>query len=324
MAPKKGGPSKQPPRTQYFNAIREQKMDTLRWCLKHGGVSTRTEDEDGHTGVQLAAAAGLSEALDLLLENILKVGTKEDVEEVDEDGRTPLMMAAYNGKLDCVKMLVLKGKAPLATKCEAGKTAMDYAVSRKHDKVVAFLKDPKAKVESEDEEDEEDAQKARVFKASMKLANAVNEQEEVHKRKVEAADALQAALAKAPEPVWEEVAAVLKDTRRELSIRGKAALPGGDGIDPVLWNCVCLNELRLEWARKSARDPNQPHCRRPGAAAASLCLLRGRCDGCCSEHWCDRVTAQAVAASRGAARSSRSAQRAHHAHRLAQRPRVAA
>ena len=73
MAPKKGG-SKPPPRDQYFKAIREQKLDTLRWCLRHGGVSSRTEDADGHTGLQLAAAAGLTEAMEVILDNILKVG----------------------------------------------------------------------------------------------------------------------------------------------------------------------------------------------------------------------------------------------------------
>jgi hypothetical protein len=176
MAPKKA--SKVPPRDQYFKAIREQKLDTLRWCLRHGGVSSRTEDDDGHTGLQLAAAAGLNEAMEVLLDNIQKVGTREEVSEPDEEGRTPLMMAAYNGKLGAVKMLVLKGKAPLGLKCDAGKTALDYATGRKHDKVAAFLQNPKEDESSEEgeEDDEEQKQKARVFKASQKLANAGNEQ----------------------------------------------------------------------------------------------------------------------------------------------------
>jgi len=245
--PPKGKGSKPPPRSQYFVAIRDQKIDTLRWCLRHGGVSSRTEDDAGHTGLQMAAAGGLTEAMELLIENILKVGTKDELDEPDEDGRTPLMMAAYNGKLGAVKMLVQKGQAPLGTKCDAGKTAMDYAVARKHDKIVAFLKNPKAEAppSPEESEDEEEKQKGRVFRASMKLTNAGNEQENVHKRKVEAADALQAALSEAPVPVWEEVKAVLKETRRELSLRGKQPLPEVV-VDPATWNCVCLHELRIE------------------------------------------------------------------------------
>ena len=53
MAPKKksGGGN---PRDQYFTAIKQQKLDTLRWCLRHGGVTHRSEDEDGHTGLMVA------------------------------------------------------------------------------------------------------------------------------------------------------------------------------------------------------------------------------------------------------------------------------
>ena len=95
MAPKKksGGNA----RDQYFTAIKQQKMDTLRWCLRHGGITHRSEDEDGHTGLQVAAAGGYIESLELLVQQILKIGPQEDMDEPDEEGRTPLMMAAYNG-----------------------------------------------------------------------------------------------------------------------------------------------------------------------------------------------------------------------------------
>ena len=98
---------KPPVRSQYFNAIKEQKLDTLRWCLRHGGMSIKAEDDNGHTAVQIAAAGGLDQALGVLIEHVRKFGLPEDIEEPDEDGRTPLMMAAYNGKLACVQLLVL-------------------------------------------------------------------------------------------------------------------------------------------------------------------------------------------------------------------------
>ena len=96
MAPKKksGGGN---PRDQYFTAIKQQKLDTLRWCLRHGGVTHRSEDEEGHTGLMVAAAGGFSDSLGKLIEQVLKIGPPEDMDDVDEDGRTPLMMAAYNG-----------------------------------------------------------------------------------------------------------------------------------------------------------------------------------------------------------------------------------
>eukprot|EP00965_Chrysotila_dentata_P213084 6187422-Pleurochrysis_carterae.AAC.1 len=40
----------------------------------------------------------------------VRIGDASEFEEPDDDGRTPLMMAAYNGKLECVHMLVLKAK----------------------------------------------------------------------------------------------------------------------------------------------------------------------------------------------------------------------
>ena len=60
MAPKK---SKANPRDQYFQSIKSQKLDTLRWCLRHGGVSHRAEDDEGHNGLMVAAAGGFDESL---------------------------------------------------------------------------------------------------------------------------------------------------------------------------------------------------------------------------------------------------------------------
>ena len=110
MAPKK----KPNPRSQYFQAIKDQKMESLRWCLRHGGITLRAEDDDGHTGIQLAAAGGYTTVLEAMLEMVGKgLGTQEDVDMEDEDGRTPLMMAAFNGKFEAVRLLVKQGKAKL-------------------------------------------------------------------------------------------------------------------------------------------------------------------------------------------------------------------
>jgi hypothetical protein len=240
---------KKPVRTQYFDSIRDGQIQTLRWCLRHGGMSVRTEDNDGHTALQLAAASGKLEVMDLMIETIQKVGTPDDFEAADEEGRTPLMMAAHNGKLECVHRLVLRAKVPLGTKCDKDKTARDYAKARKHDRVVAFLDNPKEpkKEEPKEEEEEVDEPKKRVFAASNKLEAEKNRQEEVHRARVEEKEKLQEHLEGAPAAQWEEVASVLSETRRELSIRGRAALPGVV-VDPALWKCVCLFELRLELA----------------------------------------------------------------------------
>ena len=253
MAPKRG---KQDPRKQYFDSIKSGKLDTLRWCMRHGGVSTRAEDDDGKTGVQIAAAGGYTDALEMLIENVRKVGSPDDLEEPDEDGRTPLMMAAHNGKLECARLLVLQGKVKIGAKDEKGKTARDYAAARNNEKMIAFLDNPKAPVVEEEEDEEEDEEEARkrVFKASQKAAGQATsamQQEEVHRQRVAAAEALEKALASAAKPVWPEVDAVIKETRRELSLKGKPALDAATGpVDPAVWQCVCLFELRLEIAER--------------------------------------------------------------------------
>ena len=126
-----------------------------------------------------------------------------------------------------------------------------YAKGRHNDKVVGFLDNPSTPVESEKDAEEtaEEIERKRVFKASQKLGLQANKQEEVHRAKMEAAEALQKALEAAPKPVWPEVVAVLRETRRELSLKGKQPLDAPTGVlDPTIFNCVCLFDLRLEIA----------------------------------------------------------------------------
>ena len=255
-------PKKKDPRKQYFESIKTQKIDTLRWCLRHGGVSAKAMDEDGHTGAQSLRPAASPNRRDFNRECAQGRragrfrGARRGRPHAADDGR------AYNGKLDCCRLLVLQGKAKMTTKCDAGKTARMYAESRKtpaHEKVIAFLDNPTApppeEEEDDDEVDEEEEQRKRVFKASQRSAGQATQaaqQEEVHRQRVEAAEALEKALASSAPPIWPEVEPILKETRRELSIRNKPPLTVASGpIDPAVWNCVCLFELRLELAERS-------------------------------------------------------------------------
>jgi len=154
-----------------------------------------------------------------------------------------------------VRLLVEQGKVKMDTKCEAGKTARMYAEGRKHDKIVKFLDNPTKPIEDSEEVEEVDEEEEaweRVFKASQKLSTqaAGNKQDEVYRARVEAAEKLEKELASAAPPVWPEVEAVLKETRRELSVRGKPGVPERGPVDPAVWGCVCLYELRLELADK--------------------------------------------------------------------------
>ena len=66
---------------------------------------------------------------------------KEDaaVNVTDEDGRTPLMIAANQGHVGICKQLVDLCNANVNLKDDHGKTARDHAVMRKHLNVVKYF-----------------------------------------------------------------------------------------------------------------------------------------------------------------------------------------
>ena len=126
------------------------------------------------------------------------------------------------------------------------------AAARKNEKVTAFPDDPKEPVE-EEEEEEETARSRRRGSLRRRRWRARRRRRRRGRRRctarVEAAEALEATLA-AAKPVWPEVEAVLDKTLRSLSLKGKEPLAGAkDGgcpVDPAIWSCVCLFELRIE------------------------------------------------------------------------------
>ena len=80
MPPKK----QQNPKVQYFDSIKQEKINSLRWCLRHGGITLTVENDDEHTGIQIAAAGGYLESLEVLLEYVSKgLGTQEDQDRTD-------------------------------------------------------------------------------------------------------------------------------------------------------------------------------------------------------------------------------------------------
>ena len=101
-------------------------------------------------------------------------------------------------------MLVLKGKADFQARDEKGRTAREYAaarrlkfkcpsplcnlhalrsyaVTRKHDKIAAFLDNPNAPAPDDDDDDDDDDEKpkTRVFKASQQLGVSVETKKQV-------------------------------------------------------------------------------------------------------------------------------------------------
>ncbi len=80
----------------------------------------------------LAAKAGNAEGV----EAALMIGA--DVNAQDDDGRTPLMYACYEGFLDVVKLL-LDREADLNVKSDADFTALDYACKNDQTEIATLL-----------------------------------------------------------------------------------------------------------------------------------------------------------------------------------------
>lgn len=74
------------------------------------------------TEASLQAYHGHAQALEVLL---LQGGTQ--VDQQDEAGRTPLVLAATRGHADCVRTLLSQGASPSSTTTQLGQTAVHHA-----------------------------------------------------------------------------------------------------------------------------------------------------------------------------------------------------
>ena len=138
---------------QFWGSIEREKLDTLRYTLLHSGLNVaRLQNEDGLTGLQVAAKNGKDTALLLMLDIFRQQrSVKEAVDVPDDEGRTPLMYAAAAGHVKCVDHL-LYYQASLTAKSDEGLTARDYAVKYKRKDVIAYLDD-----DGKDDEDDDGA-----------------------------------------------------------------------------------------------------------------------------------------------------------------------
>ena len=84
-----------------------------------------------------------------------------DVNSVDVDGKSVLMMAALNGHIGLVRLLISKG-ANINKRSEHGKTALDFAKSFDHRQVTLFL--------------EEELKKIKAIEKEKRLAESMKEQ----------------------------------------------------------------------------------------------------------------------------------------------------
>lgn len=242
------------PRQQYFNALRDDKgtraLDTIRWCLRNGGVNVRAEDDAGHTAMHIAAVGNKIDILQALCDHVKQAGTPDDLDVGDTEGKTALMMAAAKGHLECCKLLSKAGSSWTA-KCDDGLTARDYAEKRGNPALVAMFdgglpalmrEKVVASAAADDEDETEEAKNAKKWRVANLDANKQAERETaVHEARVRERDHVESTLGTAPTAIWPEVQAVIDSKGRELSIARECA-----DVDPALWWCITLNSLRLK------------------------------------------------------------------------------
>eukprot|EP00164_Ancoracysta_twista_P000755 GFYU01000993.1.p1 GENE.GFYU01000993.1~~GFYU01000993.1.p1 ORF type:complete len:490 (-),score=186.76 GFYU01000993.1:184-1611(-) len=243
-------------RAQYFNAIKNQKLDTIRWSLTKGGIELRQRDEDSLTAIMIASATNKTRALEQLLYYLAR-NDKDTVNLQDDEGRTALMYAAKNGHLDCIRLLVEK-HAQVNMKDESGRTARSMAQKAGHKHVVDWFDhgDPESS-EGEEEEEEGDGEETSTQRNKRKKKEL---QEKEARGKAEKKEVVEDAEAKEiaekvsqitfdekAKPTWPEVEKVLAQNFRDVTLlKDEADVVPSHVVDPALWLCNSLITLKLQ------------------------------------------------------------------------------
>ena len=102
--------------------------------LLDSGADKDKANENGWTPLYIAASYGHDQIVKLLLD----VGV--DINKADNDGWTPLITAVYNGHERCVVSL-WKAGADIYKETKNGLTALSLAAKKGHDEIVKLLLD---------------------------------------------------------------------------------------------------------------------------------------------------------------------------------------
>ena len=124
----------------WWSSIAKEKLDTLRWVLLHSGINTaRLQNDEGLTGLQVAAMGDRAKAILVILDVLRqKRELAEAIDVPDDAGRTPLMLAAAAGAAKSVDHLLYYGASQTA-RSEEGLTAREYAVKGKRTAVLEVI-----------------------------------------------------------------------------------------------------------------------------------------------------------------------------------------
>ena len=111
--------------TPLMVAAMNGKLHAVKWFLEKG-ANVACEDKRGRNTLHHAAVGGDPVTIDFILPHL------PDVDSKTADGQTPLIIAVYCGKLQCVKCLLERGANPL-TKDNRGQNSPYHASSRDSD-----------------------------------------------------------------------------------------------------------------------------------------------------------------------------------------------
>jgi ankyrin repeat protein/ubiquitin len=119
--------------------------EMVAWLLKEGASVTR-KDEDGQTPLHIAAGRGCDVEI---LKQLLAAGAS--IDESTNDGETPLHSATDRGEVDTVKFLLSRG-AQVDARANDGETPLCHAAYRGEVEVARALMEAGASVDAADEQ----------------------------------------------------------------------------------------------------------------------------------------------------------------------------
>jgi|GEM_PF-2410326 len=116
-----------------FYAIRNVDYVSINVLLSDG-VNTDTVDQEGNTPLMVAAEVGNPRIVDIILSH------KPNVNKQNKQGDTALMIAAKTGQMEIVKKLTIHN-AKISMHNKSGNTAVTLASKYGHKKIVCFFKE---------------------------------------------------------------------------------------------------------------------------------------------------------------------------------------
>ncbi|RFU74992.1 ankyrin repeat-containing [Trichoderma arundinaceum] len=110
------------------------RVKEAQWLLSQHQIKPDRKDEDGRTPLSLAAGKGHVKIVWLLL-------ARRDVkpDDKDIDGRTPLSHAAGEGHDEVVWLLLTRSDVDMHSRDREGKTSLFYAAQNGHDAIISMI-----------------------------------------------------------------------------------------------------------------------------------------------------------------------------------------